>query len=147
MALRQARLGIIWDGSPCWLKGSSPSPQVREAGDDIRSSHLQVQGGIKMTYQETSPPPQPFFFPFHTWQNQWLPSLNKAILPHPIHVLCLDSSIWRTKTKVYWEQWLLLIIASATSKPAKFNISKPQSLSHHLSNDQTNKSNAGPSSY
>jgi hypothetical protein len=24
------------------------------------------------------------------------PFLNKAILPHPIHVLCLDFSIWST---------------------------------------------------
>jgi hypothetical protein len=30
--------------------------------------------------------------------------LNKAILPHPIHVLCLDFSIWSTKTRIFWSQ-------------------------------------------
>jgi hypothetical protein len=29
------------------------------------------------------------------------PSLNKAFLPHPIHVLCLDFSIWSTKIKIF----------------------------------------------
>jgi hypothetical protein len=32
------------------------------------------------------------------------PFLNKAILFHPIHMLCLDSSIWSTKTKIFWSK-------------------------------------------
>jgi hypothetical protein len=75
-SLRQARLGIVWDCSPSRLKDSSPSPQVRESSDDLLFSHLQVQGGIKITYQKT----QPFFFPFLTWKNSWLPFLKGCAL-------------------------------------------------------------------
>jgi hypothetical protein len=59
--------------------------------------HLQVQGGIKMTYLEAlallslSSPDRIDDSPF----------LNKAILPHPIHVLCLDFSIWNARTKIF----------------------------------------------
>jgi hypothetical protein len=45
-----------------------------------------------------------FFFPFPIWQNGWLPSLSIAILPHPIHVLCLDFSIWSTKPRIFLSQ-------------------------------------------
>jgi hypothetical protein len=32
------------------------------------------------------------------------PFLNKAMLLHPIHMLCLDFSIWSTKTRIFWSQ-------------------------------------------
>jgi hypothetical protein len=35
------------------------------------------------------------------------PFLNKAILPHTIHIFCLDSSIWSRRTKIFWK-WLLI---------------------------------------
>jgi hypothetical protein len=57
------------------------------------SPQLQVQGGIKATYQEIL---ALLLLPFSHLAELVTPSLNKAILPHPIHVLCLDFSIWST---------------------------------------------------
>jgi hypothetical protein len=56
------------------------------------SPHLQVQGGIKMAYQETLALLLPF------------PHLTEHVTPLPsiklfYHVLFLDSSIWSTRTK------------------------------------------------
>jgi hypothetical protein len=51
----------------------------QEPGEDILSPHLQVQGGIKMTYQET----RNFFFPSLTWQNGWLPFPQQSYSTSP----------------------------------------------------------------
>jgi hypothetical protein len=47
------------------------------------------------------------------------PFLNKAILPHPIHVLCLDFSIWSTKTGIFWSQTAPVLVTFG--KPARRN--------------------------
>jgi hypothetical protein len=54
-------------------------------GDDVISPYLQVQDGIKTTYQETQ---AILLVSFHHLAERVTPSLNKAILPHPIQVLC-----------------------------------------------------------
>jgi hypothetical protein len=65
--------------------------------------HFQVQGGIKMTKRaHLSPPSSSSLFPPGRTGDS--PFLNKAILPHPIHMLYLDSSIWNTKTRIFWSQ-------------------------------------------
>jgi hypothetical protein len=45
------------------------------------------------------------------------PFLNKAILPHPIHVVCLDFSIWSTKYRIFWSQ----TVPAPLTKPGCLN--------------------------
>jgi hypothetical protein len=50
----------------------------------------------------TMPPSSSSLFPPGRTDDS--PFLNKAILPHLIHMLCLDFSIWHTKTRIFWSQ-------------------------------------------
>jgi hypothetical protein len=78
-------------------------------GDDKLSPHLQVQGGIKNDLPRD-------LGPSSSLPSCDSPSLKKAILLHPIQVLCLESSIWSTRTKISWEQmpWLHIINLSTS---------------------------------
>jgi hypothetical protein len=64
----------------------------------VLSPYLQVQGGIKTTYQEV--PAILFPFPHLAECVTPLPSV-KLFFFTPIHVICLYSSIWSTWTKIF----------------------------------------------
>jgi hypothetical protein len=64
-------------------------------------SASQVQGDIKMTYQKTWVLLLPS--PGRAGDS---PSLNKAILPRPMHMFCLDSSTQNARTKIFWKHRL-----------------------------------------
>jgi hypothetical protein len=68
----------------------------KEPGDDVFYPHLQVQGSGPFLF---SSPPSP-------GRIGDSPSLNKAILYHPIHVFCLDYSTRNARTKILWKQHL-----------------------------------------
>jgi hypothetical protein len=50
------------------------------------------------------------------------PFLNKAILSHLIHVLCLGFSIWSTKSRIFWSQTASVPVAIALNKTHKSTI-------------------------
>jgi hypothetical protein len=46
-------------------------------------------------------------------------SLNKALLPHPMHVFCLESSIWNSRTKIFWKHHFPITIPVVPTREAE----------------------------
>jgi hypothetical protein len=103
-SLRQARLGIVWDCSPSWPRAPPLSPQVRRVGWWV--SPPPSSRWYKNDLPRDPGPSSSLLLPGRMADS---PSLNKAVLPHPTHVLCLDSSTWNARTKI-WKHHLRITI-------------------------------------
>jgi hypothetical protein len=121
--MRQGRLGIVGDCSLSWLKSSSPLPTVRGARWWPTRSPPPSS-----TWYKNDPPKDPSpssSFPSPGRMDDSL-SLNEIILPHRVHVLCLDSSTQNARAKIFWKHGLPI---TYVMKPSGRNRWDPNMLS------------------